>query len=197
MDGLLYTMTKIKVGTIVIGKQYKSCQNYEKFIEIAKDRKINVKMVESGNKINIEKDVYIDVLWPCSDNIIYENPINNNSLVCKIVYRNFAILCTGDIEKIAENAILNKYKNNLEILQSDILKVAHHGSKTSSSLEFLNAVKPKYAIIGVGEKNKFGHPSNNTIQNLKSKNVDVYRTDEMGEIVIITDGKKSKIKKFK
>ena len=197
MDGLLYTMTKIKVGTIVIGKQYKSCQNYEKFIEIAKDRKINVKMVESGNKINIEKDVYIDVLWPCSDNIISENPINNNSLVCKIVYGNFAILCTGDIEKIAENAILNKYKNNLEILQSDILKVAHHGSKTSSSLEFLNAVKPKYAIIGVGEKNKFGHPSNNTIQNLKSKNAKVYRTDEMGEIVIITDGKKLKIKKFK
>ena len=58
-------------------------------------------------------------------------------------------------------------------------------------------MKPKYAIIGVGEKNKFGHPSNNTIQNLKSKNAEVYRTDEMGEIVIITDGKKLKIKKFK
>lgn len=197
MGGLLYAITKLKVKTIIIGRQYKSCRNYEKFIEIAKEKRINIKIVESGDRINIEKNVYIDVLWPYKNNIIYENSINNNSLVCKIVYKNFSILCTGDIEKIAEKAILSKYKENLDILKSDVLKVAHHGSKTSSTLEFLNAVEPKYAIIGVGENNKFGHPSNNTIQNLKMKDVEIYRTDEMGEIVITTDGKKVKIKKFK
>lgn len=197
MGGLLYAITKLKVKTIIIGRQYKSCRNYEKFIEIAKEKKINIKIVESGDRINIEKNVYIDVLWPYKNNMIYENSINNNSLVCKIVYKNFSILCTGDIEEIAEKAILSKYKENLDILKSDVLKVAHHGSKTSSTLEFLNAVEPKYAIIGVGENNKFGHPSNNTIQNLKMKDVEIYRTDEMGEIVITTDGKKVKIKKFK
>lgn len=195
MDGLLYTITKLKVNTIIIGRQYKSCHNYEEFIKIAKEKKINIKIVESGDRINIENNVYIDVLWPCKDNMISENHINNNSLVCKIVCKNFSILCTGDIEEIAEKAILSKYKYNLGILKSDILKVAHHGSKTSSTLEFLNTVKPKYAIIGVGKKNKFGHPSNTTIQNLKLLNIEIYRTDEMGEIAITINDKKIRIKK--
>ena len=94
------------------------------------------------------------------------------------------MLFTGDIEEIAEKEILDKYKENTEFLKSTILKVAHHGSKTSSTKEFINIVKPKYAVIGVGKDNKFGHPSNVTIENLKTINTEIYRTDEMGEISI-------------
>ncbi len=192
--GLLYIMQEIKVNNVIIGKQYETCENYKKFIEIVKKKNIKVNVVEAGQKINIERNLFFDVLWPCSDNMISENAINNNSLVCKLKYKNFSMLFTGDIEEIAEKAILAKYSKNKNILKADVLKVAHHGSKTSSTIDFLKAVKPNYAVIGVGKDNNFGHPSDITIQNLKDMGVKIYRTDEIGEIEIkgIT---KNKIKK--
>ena len=77
------------------------------------------------------------------------------------------MLFTGDIEEVAEKQILHNYKNS-RILDSTILKVAHHGSKTSSIQEFLELVKPKIALIGVGDKNKFGHPNNDVIERLQN-----------------------------
>lgn len=192
--GLLYIMQEIKVKNIIIGKQYESSKNYEKFLEILKEKNINLKIVEAGNKINIENNLYFDILWPYSQNMISENAINNNSLVCKLIYKNFSILFTGDIEKIAENEIINTYKNKLYLLKSNILKVAHHGSKTSSIKEFVENVNPQYALIGVGKNNKFGHPSDSTIQILNTKKTKIYRTDQMGEITIKTNGKEINIK---
>lgn len=189
-------MQEIKVNNIIIGKQYKSSENYEEFIKIVKEKKINVKIVEEGEKVSIEDNLYFDIIWPFSDNMISDNSINNNSLVCKLNYKNYSMLFTGDIEAIAEKAILKKYSKNLNILKSDILKVAHHGSKTSSITEFIEKIKPKYAIIGVGGDNKFGHPSDNTIQNLEKANIRIYRTDKMGEIEIKTNGKEIKINEF-
>lgn len=189
-------MQEIKVNNIIIGKQYKSSENYEEFIKIVKEKKINVKIVEGGEKVSIEDNLYFDIIWPFSDNMISDNSINNNSLVCKLNYKNYSMLFTGDIEAIAEKAILKKYSENLNILKSDILKVAHHGSKTSSITEFIEKIKSKYAIIGVGEDNKFGHPSDSTIQNLEKANIRIYRTDKMGEIEIKTNGKEIKINKF-
>lgn len=189
-------MQEIKVNNIIIGKQYKSSENYEKFIKIVKEKKINVKIVEGGEKVSIEDNLYFDIIWPFSDNMISDNSINNNSLVCKLNYKNYSMLFTGDIEAIAEKTILKKYSKNLNILKSDILKVAHHGSKTSSITEFIEKIKPKYAIIGVGEDNKFGHPSDSTIQNLEKANIRIYRTDKMGEIEMKTNGKEIKINEF-
>lgn len=125
-------------------------------------------MVEAGQRIRIEEDLYFDVLWPDSENLIFENNINNNSLVCKMVYRDISILFTGDVEEIAEKAILKEYKNT-NILNSTILKVAHHGSKSSSIQEFLNVVKPKIALIGVGKNNTFGHPNDEVLERIKRR----------------------------
>ena len=113
--------------------------------------------------------------------MIQENPMNNNAIVCKIIFYKFSILFTGDIEKEAENEIIKFYKTT-NILESDILKVPHHGSKTSSTEDFLDLVKPKIALIGVGLNNKFKHPNNETITKLKNRSVKIYRTDLMGEI---------------
>ena len=99
---------------------------YKKFIKLAQEKKIKVIVVEAGDVINIEKDIKLKVLWPDSKNKINENVLNNNSLVCKLEYKRFSIMLTGDIEEIAENAILTKYKNNAKILNANILKVAHH-----------------------------------------------------------------------
>ena len=187
-QGLLYIMENMKVKNAIIGKQYESSGNYEKFIKIAKERKINVKVVEVGSKINVGSGVYFNVLWPSSSNMISENAINNNSLVCKLVYKNFSMLFTGDIEEVAEKEILKFYKNNPKVLEAKVLKVAHHGSKTSSSVEFLNVVKPKFALIGVGKNNNFGHPAEITLEKLRGVNCKVYRTDEAGEIEIRSNG---------
>ena len=180
-DGIIYLMDKIKIKTIIIGKQYEESDNYKRFVKLAKEKRIEVKIVEAGENINIERNVNLDILWPDSKNKISENAINNNSLVFKLKYKKYSILFTGDIEEIAEKAILERYRN---MLQSTILKVAHHGSKTSTTAEFLKAVKPRYALIGVGKNNKFGHPSENTIKKLKEMKVKIFRTDELGEITI-------------
>ena len=132
------------------------------------------------------------MIWPDEKNMISDNWINNNSLVCKLNYKEFSILFTGDIEKVAEKAILEKYG----ILKSTILKIAHHGSKTSSTIDFLKNVAPEVVLIGVGEDNNFGHPSSQTIENLEKMNILIYRTDLMGEIAINTDGFEYKISKF-
>lgn len=161
-------MEELKVKNVVIGKQFESCENYKKFIEIVKEKKIKVIIVEAGQKMKIEKDLYFDVLWPSSKKVISENSINNNSLVCKMVYQNFSMLFTGDIEEIAEKAILQEYKNT-NTLRSTLLKVAHHGSKTSSTQEFLERVQPQIAFIGVGEKNNFGHPNDKVLERLQRR----------------------------
>lgn len=193
---MLYVLKEIKVETVIIGKQYESCENYEEFQRIVNTKKINIHIVEAGNKIRIDNSLYFYVLWPTNTNMISDNAINNNSLVCKLIYKNFSMLFTGDIEEIAEKAILSKYVNKTELLNADILKVAHHGSKTSSIKEFINVVSPKYAVIGVGKDNKFGHPSEKTLETLNDKNVKIYRTDISGEIMIIIDGDSVKVKSF-
>ena len=190
---LLYIIRELKVGTVIIGKQYEISENYNKFKEIVKEKNIKVQVVEAGDKIKIEKNIDLDILWPSSNSMISENAINNNSLVCKLNYKKFSILFTGDIEKVAEDKIVSKYMSNKNCLNSTVLKVAHHGSKTSSTIDFLNAVNSKYALIGVGENNKFGHPADSTIKNLQEKNIKIYRTDKMGEISIKTNGIKLKI----
>lgn len=163
---ILYLLQEIKVKNVIIGKQFEDSENYQKFSKIVKQNKIKVHIVETGKRINIERDLYIDVLWPSSDNVINENNINNNSLVCKIMYKKFSMLFTGDIEEIAEKAILEKYKDT-DILKSNILKVAHHGSKSSSTEKFIEAIKPKIALIGVGEGNTFGHPNKEVLERIE------------------------------
>ena len=164
--GLLHVMQNISVKNIIIGKQFESCENYEEFIKIAKNKKIKINIVEAGNKINIEKNIYFDVLWPCSESVINNNKLNNNSLVCKLVYKDFSVLFTGDIEEVAEKSLLNTYSNNMGKLSSTVLKVPHHGSKSSSTQDFLSAVSPNYVLIGVGKNNKFGHPNEEVLKRI-------------------------------
>ena len=98
---------------------------------------------------------------------------------------------SGDIEEIAEKEIIKTYKK--EELNATVLKVAHHGSKTSSTEEFIKKVNPKVALIGVGKNNKFGHPNEQIIERLNKFGVKIYRTDNDGEICISV-GRKGRIK---
>lgn len=183
-QGLLYVLENLKVKSVLIGEQYEEYQNYQKLKEVAKRKAIKIYTLKKGDCIKLTKNLKIEVLWPKKEEMISENSINNNSLVLKITFGNFSILFTGDIEKVAEEKILKEYEGKQKLLQSTILKVAHHGSKTSSIKEFIQKVNPKCALIGVGKDNKFGHPSNITLETLKQLNTKIYRTDQCGEISI-------------
>lgn len=165
MTSLCQIMKKLKVKNVIIGKQFEDSENLQEFLKIAKEKNVKVNVVEAGDKISIEKNLYFHVLWPDSSNIITEKILNNNALVCKLYYKNFSMLFTGDIEESAEKELIKKYTDT-NVLNSTILKVAHHGSKTSSIKEFVNLVKPKIAVIGVGKNNLYGHPSSEVIERL-------------------------------
>ena len=179
VGGLLSIMNKIKVKNVVISVQGKESENYLKFKEIVKEKKIKVIVVNKGDNLQIENGVNFDILWPDKKKLINENILNNNSIVCKLSYKNFSMLFTGDIEEIAENQILEEYKYNLQLFNCSILKVAHHGSKTSSTQKFLQIVNPKIALIGARENNKFGHPNDEVIKRLESMRYNnlPYRSD--------------------
>lgn len=167
VQGLLTILKELQVENVIIAKQKEESQNYKKFIEIVNSGKLKVDIVKKGDRVKIEDDLYFDIIWPNTQNLINENALNNNSMMCKLIYKDFSMVFTGDIEEIAEKKILQEYKNNLRMLNSTILKIAHHGSKTSSMQEFLEAVKPKIVLIGVGENNKFGHPNKEVLERLE------------------------------
>ena len=181
VGGLLTILEEIKVEKILIAKQEEQSENYKRFLNIVKEKNIPVIIGKEGDKINIEKDLYLDILFPESEQI-EENMINNNSLVFNMHYNNFSMLFTGDIEEIAEKRIIEI--TNKSRLKADIIKVPHHGSKTSSTRELLEIVLPKIALIGVGKDNLFGHPSSETIDKLDELEIKTYRTDINGEIMI-------------
>ena len=193
--GILTIMEKVKVKNIIISEQAEHSENYERFKKLMLHKKIRLIEVKKGDKIKIGRYSEFKILFPTS-RLLSENPLNNNSIVAQFNYNNFKMLFTGDIEKLAEQQILKTEKAEI---RADILKVAHHGSKTSSIPEFIKAVRPKIALIGVGKNNTFGHPNQQTIKNLENIRCRIYRTDLQGEIIIKIDQKgrmnvKSKLK---
>lgn len=183
-NGLIEIIENLKVKNIIISKQAYFSDEYINIANIINSKKINVTYVKQGDNFNISKGLKLDILYPPQE-LEYKD-LNNNSIMAKLTYNSFSILFTGDVES-AEANILNSYST--EVLRSTILKVAHHGSKTSSSKKFLEAVKPKIALIGVGENNKFGHPNSEVLQRLNDINCKIYRTDKMGEITIYVSRK--------
>lgn len=147
--GAREVIEKLNVKNLIIGKQGETSEECSKTIEIAKQKNTKVISVQAGQKIRFEKNISFNILWPDSKNMVSENVLNNNSLVAKLIYGKCQILFTGDIEQIAEEKIVQMYGNELN---STILKVAHHGSNTSSIEAFVNKVKPKIALIGVRKK---------------------------------------------
>lgn len=184
--GILSVLREFKVRKVIIGKQGEECEQYQEFCEIVKDRKISVVVVKKGDIINIEKDIQVKILFPDND-LISENMLNNNSLVMRFEYKDFKMLFTGDIEAIAEEALLKLYSQGE--LSANILKVPHHGSKSSSTNDFLEAVGADIALIGVGENNKFGHPNKEVLERIEKSGAEIYRTDQMGEVKISIDKK--------
>jgi len=189
VQGLIPVLEKMKVDNLIL-PQIPLDSGLKKIYDISQGQEIKVQMCSKGDLIQIDNNTYIDVLWPKKSAYIEESASNNNSLVLKLHYDKVKILFTGDIEKQAEEILIN---DNVD-LKSDVLKVAHHGSDTSTIQAFLNETNPDIAVISVG-KNNFGHPSKYVLDILKENQIMFFRTDYDGAVVLKTYGKDIKIKK--
>ena len=174
--GFITIMNEIKVGKLLMAKQENNTEEVKNIIKTAKDNGVEIVYIKEKDKIDLDNNTYLEILNIGKDT----KNLNNNSIIVKLKYKTVSMLFTGDCEKEQEKEVLDKKIN----IRADILKVAHHGSSTSSSEEFLAKINPKIALIGVGKNNKFGHPNPDIIDKLKSNNIEIYRTDKMGEIII-------------
>jgi competence protein ComEC len=127
----------------------------------------------------------IEVLAPLPDYVPNDIPKNNDSLVLRIRYGSRSFLLSGDVEKPIERRMLEEN----EIQPTDVLKVAHHGSRTSSTEDFLSAANPAFAIISVGLDNSYGHPNRDVLERLTEHHAEILRTDQNGLVTVRTDGR--------
>lgn len=184
LGGLPAILETIKTNLIIDSGLSSNSSLFKKYLQIVSEKNIKKISGHFGQTIAIEPDFKIYFLYPVKEAGAPE--MKNQSLVAKIVFKKFSAILTGDIEKEAEEEILKKSV----ILSSTVLKVAHHGSHSSTSEEFLKKVQPQVAIISVGQKNKFGHPHQTVLDRLKKFGVKILRTDQNGTIEIKTDGQK-------
>ena len=155
---------------------------YERMLEAIQNSNAKAHKAFAGTEIISENNLSAVVVAPATDNPDdYIDNLNNSSVVLKLTYGETSFLFTGDAEKAEEDAIRTNIK-------CDVLKIGHHGSRTSTSANFLKKVEPKYAIISVGEGNEYGHPTEEVLKRLKERNIEVYRTDLMGTITVTSDG---------
>ena len=179
-------LKKIPVGEIITAGESKS--DYATSMALS-DQSPLLKNLRQGVEDEIfEVDgVKIEIIFaPVDNEIATGNEISN---VYKVTFGNAKFLFTGDLIKENEEKILRENKD----IQSTVLKVGHHGSKTSSSKEFVEAVKPNYAVFCVGADNNFGHPREEVLEIMESVNAKILRTDQNGAIVFTTDGEKLKV----
>lgn len=179
--GLITVIKRYRVNTVIYtGANYQDASYYY-FKELIKQKSINVLLAQANSSLDLSDGCSLNILFPFSDisNQDFKN-INNSSIVSELGCGQNKILLMGDAEKEVEKELLENYPN----LQAPILKLGHHGSKTASSLEFLEEVNPSLAIILVGKDNKYNLPSSETLENLSSLNLKVIRTDQDGSLKI-------------
>jgi competence protein ComEC len=194
--GLLEVLKKYKVENIFWTGIKRDTSEYQEWQKLIKKERAKIYLVPSVQKVIIGKDISMNFLYPI-ENLAdkeYQNS-NDASIVAKLNFSQNSFLFTGDISKFAEEELtIRENSYQFASLNSDVLKVAHHGSKTSTSEEFLKKVSPKIAVISVGKGNPYGHPHQEVLEILNKFGIKVLRTDLDGDIKIISDGQKLKIK---
>lgn len=174
-------INSFNVGKVYFPKQIATTQTYKDFVTAVKTKGLSLTVPKVGENFKLGEAV-VTVLAPNSSE--YEDS-NDYSIVVKVTYGSTSFLLTGDAEARSEKELVASGKD----LSATLLKVGHHGSLTSTSEAFLNKVNPKFAVISAGTGNKYGHPAQETMDKLKAKGVQVFRTDEQKTIIATSNGK--------
>jgi len=188
--GLFEVLKRYEVKNILWTGIIRDTAEYQEWIRLIEEEGAEVGVVEAGQKIVLSEKIYLSILHPFEnlENQKVKNA-NDTSIVASLFFGNVSFLFTGDIGKKVEARLVEQGID----LDSDVLKVCHHGSKTSSSLEFLEAVSPEVAVIQVGKDNSYGHPHPEVLARLEEFGIQVLRTDINGDIKIISDGNNFKL----
>ena len=175
-----FLIKNFKVNQFLMPKALYKSNDFKDLIKSLKQKNLDINVISSTTKniIDLGNSIKIEFFTP---NTTYEN-LNNYSPIMKLTYKKTSFLFTGDAEKEVENEVLNKD------IDSDVLKVGHHGSSSSSTHAFLEKVTPKISIISCGINNNFKHPHKTTLNNLENIGSKIYRTDEDGTIILTSDG---------
>jgi len=193
LGGLFAVLDNFHIGVLWIGHEV-SAPALAKLEELARIRKIPVEHEFRGKSFHWD-GVDGEFLWPPQGDGSSLNPAqNNDSLVLRLHYRDISLLLPGDAEHQVEKEIVSE--SDTGVLHSEVLKIGHHGSKNSTTAEFLEAVHPQFGIISDGQNNPYGHPSPELLDRLQSAGLQVFRTDRDGAIHVLTDGNRIEIRCF-
>ena len=184
IGGVEAVLTSVNVGVILEADTLTASRMHSDLRSAAEDRGVPVHRVGAGANVSPDANARLYVLHPVPGQDHFDN-LNNSSLVLKMMYGDATALFVGDAEVEAEEIMKARYGS---FLDGDLLKTGHHGSSTSSSEHFLDGITPKIAIISVGARNKFKHPSPQVIQRLQENGTTVFRTDLEGALIFETDG---------
>ncbi|MBE6072233.1 MAG: MBL fold metallo-hydrolase [Clostridium butyricum] len=184
IGGMTDVLKKYNVENFYMPKVSNTTKTFEYMINAISDKGLKLKTIKDGTSIDLGSGSRIDVYSPIDD--VYDD-FNDYSPIMKLTYGETKLMFTGDAEELVEKQVLQKYPSSE--LKSDVLKFGHHGSSTSSSEEFLNAVSPTYGVISCAVDNEYGHPHKETLEKIKTYNIDTYRTDTQGQIQLLSDGK--------
>ncbi|HHU63743.1 MAG TPA: MBL fold metallo-hydrolase [Clostridiales bacterium] len=182
IGGLINVIESIEVKEVVDPAVVHTSKTFEDYLTLIDKKNIKFTQGRAGMKKELGDGAVIEILHPTKPS---KKHLNDASIVAKLTFGDISFMFTGDAEQYSEEQVLGKNYN----LSSTVLKVGHHGSSTSSSTAFLEAVSPEVAVIMVGEDNDYGHPHDEVLERLAEEGTEVYRTDVHGTVVITTDGR--------
>lgn len=181
IGGLDTVVEQVAADTVYMALEDKDTKTYKDVLAALKKKGLSAEMPEIGKEYRYEDNVVLRFLSPGKK---YSDS-NDSSLVLQLAFGENRFLFMGDAEEKAEKDILARGYD----LECDVLKLGHHGSYTATGKEFLKEANPTYGIISCGESNSYGHPHAETLAKLEDEDVQVYRTDTMGTIVAVSDGR--------
>ncbi|MDP3981255.1 MAG: ComEC/Rec2 family competence protein [Chlamydiota bacterium] len=182
MGGIFSLIERMKIDCVYYNGHVHPSASYRQFINRIRQRGLHLIALKSADHLTLGRDIHAQVLFP-QENVAFDN--NDQSLVLRIVYKSMDLLMLGDLERLSEYQLSLRYG---EQLRSDVLKIPHHGSKTSSSASFINVVRPKIAICSSGRNNSYGHPVPYILERYNKICSRVFRTDINGHVLLLTDG---------
>jgi competence protein ComEC len=181
-SGLLSVAREYKIKSFSTSLTPEDAPGYKNLHQILREQRVEERFVCNGDNYSFPDGVVLEIVWPKSCDVSSTDK-NDNSVISLLSYGDFKALITGD----AEEHIGNFYQDRVGDI--DILRVPHHGSRDGVDDDYLESIKPEVAIISVGAKNRYGHPVQEILDILKLKNIQILRTDQVGEIRISSDGK--------
>ncbi|MDV4149644.1 ComEC/Rec2 family competence protein [Clostridium sp. AL.422] len=182
IGGMTKVFEKYEVKSFYMPKVTHTTKTFENMMKAVSNEGLKAKVIKEGTSIDLGEGAKFETYSPIEDT--YDN-LNNYSPIMKLTYGNKTFLFTGDAEKEVETEVAKKYSDELN---ADVIKFGHHGSSTSSSADFIEAISPQYGIISCGVDNSYGHPHRETLDVINKLGIETYRTDKQGQITVTSDG---------